>query len=188
MNPNRTSAHRQEGSVYLIVILVLLVLTIVGLALAITTQSEMRIGANEELSRETFYSADTGVGISTAKALILPDLRSVDLDLVVPSGDPDLQLRDRLEMSAFTPIQDGPCNLCQINQDSPFFKINHFVASSSTRIGWKGAPDDPPDQPIPLAQERISVMVAFQPWRMETLTAVDALTDDNNGAFEEVGF
>jgi hypothetical protein len=188
MTRNRRNIQSQEGSVYLIVILVLLVLTIVGLALTITTQSEMRIGANEELSRHTFYSAGTGVAISTAKALVLPDLRSVTIDLAVQSGDPNLQFRDRLEMSAFTPIQDGPCNLCQINQDSPFFKINHFVASSSTRIGWEGAPDAPPDQPIPLAQERISVMVAFQPWRMETLTAVNALTDDNNGAFEEVGF
>jgi len=184
----RRQLRSEDGSVYLLAILVLLVLTIVGLALALTTQSEMQIGANEETSRRTFYSANAGISISTAKALVVPDLRSMELDLVVPSNDPDLQLRNRLEMSPFTPIQDGPCNLCQVNQDSPFFKINHAVAASSTRIGWQGDPDNPPDQPVPLAQERLSVMVAFQPWRMETLTAVNALTDENTGGVEEVGY
>ena len=185
---NRRPIHTEDGSVYLLSILVLLILTIVGLALAITTQSEMQIGANEEMARRTFYSANGGVSIATAKALVVPDLRSMQIDLVVPSGDPDLQLRNRLQMSPFTPVQDGPCNLCQVNQDSPFFKINHAVAVSSTRIGWTGDPANPPLQPVPLAQERISVMVAFQPWRMETLTAVNALTDDNTGGFEEVGY
>jgi len=190
MTRTRRQIRSEDGSVYLLAILVLLVLTIVGLALAITTQSEMQIGANEESSRRTFYSANAGISISTAKALVVPDLRSMEIDLVVPAGDeiPDLQIRNRLQMSPFTPIQDGPCNLCQVNQDSPFFKINHAVAATSTRIGWQGDPDDPPDQPVPLAQERLSVMVAFQPWRMETLTAVNALTDDNTGGVQEVGY
>ena len=57
---NRRPIHTEDGSVYLLSILVLLILTIVGLALAITTQSEMQIGANEEMARRTFYSANGG--------------------------------------------------------------------------------------------------------------------------------
>jgi len=188
MTRDRRDTRNESGSVYLLAILVILILTIVGLAVALTTQTEAQIGENELLSRRTFYSANAGVSISTAKALVVPDLRSMELDLAVPTTTPNLNIRNRLQMSAFTPVQDGPCNLCQVNQDSPFFKINHAVGATSTRIAWQGDPDNPPDQPVPLAQEQLSVMVSFQPWRMETLTAVNALTDDNTGGIHQEGF
>ncbi len=184
MRTHRRELRSESGSVYLLAILVLLILTIVGLAATLSTQTEAQIGENDRVLRRSFYSANAGIAISTAKALVVPDLRSMRLDLTEESEDPALHIRNRLEMTPFTPVQDGPCNLCQVNQDSPFFKINHAVAATSTRIGWIGDPDDPPDQPIPLAQERLSVMVAFQPWRMETLTAVDALTDNSGGIQE----
>ncbi len=185
MSERRRELRAQRGSAYLLAILVLLILTIVGLAVALTTQSEMQIGENDRLLRRSFYSANAGIAISTAKALVVPDLRSIQIDLAEPSGAPNLNIRNRIQMSPFTPVQDGPCNLCQVNQDSPFFKINHAVSATSTRVGWTGDPDDPPAQPVPLAQERMSVMVSFQPWRMETLTAVSALTDDNHGGVQE---
>jgi hypothetical protein len=185
MTPTRRELRNERGSVYLLAILVMLMLTIVGLAMTLTTQSEEQIGENERTLRRSFYSANAGIAISTAKALVVPDLRSIQLDLAEETDTPNLNIRNRVQMSPFTPVQDGPCNLCQINQDSPFFKINHAVSATSTRIGWTGDPDDPPDQPVPLAQKRLSVMVAFQPWRMETLTAVDALTDTNTGGIQE---
>ncbi len=185
MTQHRRELRTESGSVYLLSILVLLMLTIVGLAVTLTTQSEAQIGENERLLKRSFYAANAGIAISTAKALVVPDLRSIRLDMAEDTNSPDLNIRNRVVMSPFTPVQDGPCNLCQVNQDSPFFKINHAVSATSTRIGWTGDPDDPPDQPVPLAQKRLSVMVSFQPWRMETLTAVDALTDDNTGGVQE---
>ena len=51
---NRT-LRRQQGSVYILALLVLLILTIVGLAVSLVTQSEMQIGVNERLGHQAFH-------------------------------------------------------------------------------------------------------------------------------------
>lgn len=175
---------RQEGSVYVLSLLVLLILTIIGLSLSLVTQSEMRIAANERLTHEAFYAANSGIDIATAKALVIPDLRSFRLDLAEPAQLANLNIRHRLDVSPFLPILDSPCNLCQINADSPFFKINHAVAAEATRIAWNGQPNNPPADPTPLAQKSLSVMVSFQPWRMNINAAVGAATDPNRGGMK----
>lgn len=185
MNGWRSQLRTERGSVYLLAMLVLLILTILGLAVTLATQSEMQFGRSEELSKQSFYSADTGVAIAIAKGLAVPDLRSARIDLVEPTDTPDMNIRNRIEISPLTPVQDGPCNLCQVNHDAPFLTIQHAVAVTSTRIGWTGDPDDPPDRPVPLARERLSVMVTYQPWRMESLTAIEALTDDSHASSRE---
>lgn len=180
-----SSRNRQNGSVYILSLLVLLILTVVGLTLSLITQGEMQIGVNERLSQSAFYNSNSGIDIATAKALVVPDLRSFEIDLVEPANMANLNLRNRLEVSPFQPILDAPCNLCQINADATYFKINHAVASRSTRIAWMGAPATPPDDPTPLAQKRVSVMVAFQPWQMDITTAVDAAQDTNRGGLKD---
>jgi len=184
------TVQRQQGSVYILALLVLLILTIVGLSLSLVTQSEMQIGVNERLSHQAFHTAAAGVDIGTAKALVMPDLRSFELDLVEPTDPPgtgvpaNLNIRHRLEVSPFLPILSAPCNLCQINEGADFMKINHAVSSSATRIAWMGNPATPPDVPTPLAQERVSLLVSFQPWRMDITTGVDAATDPNRGGLK----
>lgn len=185
MNGYRDRLGAERGSVYLLAILVLLILTILGLALTLATQSEMQLGRNEELSKLSFYSAETGVAIATAKALIVPDLRSAKIDLVEPTDTPDLNVRNRLEISPFTPVQSGPCDLCQVNEDALFSRIQHIVAVKSTRIAWEGDGEDPPAQPVQLAHESLGVMVTFHPWRVDSLTAIEALTDERRGALRE---
>jgi len=177
--------QRQQGSVYILALLVLLILTIVGLALSLVTQSEMQIGVNERLSHQAFQSAAAGIGIGTAKALVMPDLRSFEIDLVEPSNLANLNIRHRLEVTPFLPILSAPCNLCQINEGAEFMKINHAVATLATRIAWMGDPANPPPVPSPLAQERLSVLVSFQPWRMDITTAVDAATDKNRDGLKD---
>ena len=183
----RTKTHyprREQGSVYILALLVLLILTVVGLSLSLVTQSEMQIGVNERLSHQAFHMSTAGIDIATAKALVMPDLRSFELDLVEPSNVTNLNLRHRIEVAPFLPILSAPCNLCQINEGADFMKINHAVSSSATRIAWMGNPATPPDVPSPLAQERVSLLVSFQPWRMDITTGVDAATDPNRGGLK----
>jgi hypothetical protein len=185
MRTAQRSIQRQQGSVYILALLVLLILTIVGLSLSLVTQSEMQIGVNERLSHQAFHSATAGIGIGTAKALVMPDLRSFEIDLVEPNDEvANLNIRHRLEVSPFLPILSAPCNLCQINEGAEFMKINHAVSSTATRIAWMGAPGNPPGVPSPLAQERVSLLVSFQPWRMDITTGVDAATDPNRGGLK----
>lgn len=179
-----TTRRTEEGSVYILSLLVLLILTVVGLTLSLVTQSEMQIGVNERLSQAAFYNANSGIDLATAKALVVPDLRSFELDLVEPADLANLNVRNRLEVSPFQPILDAPCNLCQINADSTYFKINHAVASRSTRIAWMGA-TTPPADPTPLAQKRVSAMISFQPWRTDITTAVDAAQDTNRSGLKD---
>lgn len=184
MRRSKRTLARQAGSVYVLALLVLLILTIVGLSLSLVTQSEMQIGVNERLSQQAFYAANSGIDLATAKALVLPDLRSLRLDLVEPANLGGLNVRHRLDVSPFVPILDAPCNLCQINSDAAFFKINHAVASTATRIAWMGAPNSPPATPTPLAQKNLSLLVSFQPWRTDITTAVDAAQDQNRGGLK----
>ncbi|MBV8202862.1 MAG: hypothetical protein JOZ15_19775, partial [Acidobacteria bacterium] len=56
----------ERGSAFIVALLVLVVLTIAGLALTLMTQTEMRIGANEREANRTFYASDSGIQVSTA--------------------------------------------------------------------------------------------------------------------------
>ncbi len=56
----------QRGSVYIITLVVLLVLTILGLSIALMTQSGMQIGISERLSETMFYAAGSGIEVATA--------------------------------------------------------------------------------------------------------------------------
>ena len=181
----RHPAARERGSVYLLSLLVMVILMIAALSLGLITQNEMQIGTNERLHQMVFYAANSGIDIATAKALVVPDLRSMRLDLAQPTELENLNVRNRIDVSPFVPIQTSPCNLCQINEDSPYFKINHAVAVTATRIGWMGDPTEPPQNPTPLAQERVSVLVSFQPWPQDILTGADALTDTNRGGLDK---
>jgi hypothetical protein len=185
MRKTPRAPKREAGSVYVIALLVLLILTIVGLALSLVTQTELQIGANERMTQAAFYATNSGIDVATAKALVLPDLRSFQIDVAEPDSRAGVHLGHRIEVSPFLPILDSPCNLCQINEDVPFFKINHAVASTATRIAWMGpAGSPPPDNPTPLAQKRLSVLVAFQPWNTTIAEKVKALTDPNRKGLE----
>ena len=64
--------HRpaERGSAYLVALLVLVLLTIIGLSLSLITQTEMQIGANERLIERSFYVADSGISLATARTLV----------------------------------------------------------------------------------------------------------------------
>ncbi len=183
MTDYRRNLREESGSAYLLAIMVLLILTMVGLSVALTTQSEARIGENERLVRRSFYTADAGLSIQTARALASAGNRCLNLDFVEPSTNPDLQIRNRLMMSGFKPVQKGWCNFCQVNLGSDFEKINHAVSAVATRVSWKGVANNPPPKPKPLAEERLSVMVSFQPW---TATMSDQV-DENTGGGPQGG-
>ncbi len=184
MNGYRRPSHRESGSAYLLAIMVLLILTIVGLSVAITTQSEARIGENERLLRRSFHTADGALAIQTARALAQAGMDCLNLDLVEPSNNPQLQIRNRLQMSDFKTVQRGWCNLCQVNLGSDFEKFNHAVMAVSTRVSWKGDANNPPLKPRPLAEERLSVMVSFQPWQVPMKNEVEkAIGGGPDGGF-----
>ena len=167
----------EAGSAYLAVLLALVVLSIVGLALTLVTQNEMVIGSNQRTVTRVLYDADAGINEATARVLALRDHQPKTLLLDDPAAPAGLGLGSRLEISHILPVHDSPCNLCQINQGSDFFKINHALTVHATRVGLLGTANE-----TPLANKTLSVMVDIQPWQLlpEAL-AFDTTDADGNG-------
>lgn len=136
----RTQRRRQSGSAFILVLMALVVLTIIGLALASTTQTEMYIGSNERTHNRVFYAADGGAallfalkgvaGERDARTFVVPDS-------VVNFGGSSV--RDQTELSALLPIQSAPCNLCQINNETAYTpqkkRVVFAYSSTGRRVG-----------------------------------------------------
>ncbi|MFQ5349254.1 MAG: PilX N-terminal domain-containing pilus assembly protein [Thermoanaerobaculia bacterium] len=179
MRRSKRPYRAQRGSVYIITLVVLLVLTVLGLSVALITQSEMQIGINERLGQTMFYAAGSGIDVSTAKALVAQDLRAMRLDQVVPRALPGLNVRNRVDVSRFRPIMNSPCDLCQVNDGQAYKKLHHQVDATATRIGWQGPATPVPAGVSPLAQKRLEVMVSFQPWQLNPQAMIFGIGDFN---------
>ena len=158
------SARREEGSAYIISLMAMVVLMIMGLSLSVVTQTEMQISANEKAIEQTFYSADSGVAIGTARALSRSGQDGFTFRMNQEDRAQGYKLANRVNVCPFIAIQFGPCALCEINQ-GPQRKqmVNHAVAAQSERIGWTGSGPPPPDAQVK-ARRTISMMVELQPW------------------------
>lgn len=171
-----TLRHRssESGSAYLVAILALVVLTVVGLSLALITQTEMQIGANERSIERAFYTADSGIALATAKTLVTrrPAWSEVK-KLTEPEGY-GFRLEHRMDISPFFPIGSSPCNLCDINNageygSKNYHRTNHAVVSIAVRRV--------PGTETSLAERALAAMVEFQPWELPP-EAVLAIQDE----------
>ncbi len=157
----QTPRERERGSAYLVALLALVVLTIVGLALAFITQTENQLGSNERTLQRIFYAADAGIGFSLARALANGDTAGRVVEIPEADGNPLIQPVEVVDTSPFLPVLDAPCHLCQINNvgeygDAGYRKTTYVVTSTaSRRLG---------DDQI-VARKTVSTMVDVQPQR-----------------------
>ncbi len=63
-------ARRERGSVFIVALLALVLLTVIGLSLALVTETEMLLGGNERIITETFYAGETGVSVAVGQAML----------------------------------------------------------------------------------------------------------------------
>ncbi len=177
----KTARGSEAGSAYIITLLALVVLTILALSLALVTQTEIQIGANEKTVNRIFYSADTGLGIAAATALTSSSYagRTVLLNRTITLGN--LNTADRVTISPMVPISTVRCNWCPANDDGvpKFWRVNHFVSATAQRIAWdgntwNGISNPPPAGLAVLGQKRLSGMFEFEPW---PTPPVDSLPD-----------
>lgn len=169
-------AHRRSeaGSAYLVAILALVVLTIAGLSLALITQTEMQIGANEKSIERAFYAADTGIDLATARTLVTRRPAWSEIYTIQDPEGSGLRLEHRMDVSPFFPIGFSPCNLCDINNAGQYgatnyHRVNHAVSSVAIRRV--------PGTESPLTERAVGAMVEFQPWEFPP-EAVLAIQDE----------
>ncbi len=66
----------ESGSVFIVALMVLVMLTVIGLSLALVTETEMLIGGNEQVINETFFVAETGMNVAISQLMVANNLDS----------------------------------------------------------------------------------------------------------------
>lgn len=189
----RPSRRRESGSAYIIALLVLVVLTLLGLGLAVITQTEVQIGANELTTHRTLYGSEGGVNMAIARVLTvnssvdnatvtavtpmrfaIPETR-MTLDssgmpevVVPPAGG--LHHAELVELTPFVPIRDSYCDGCPAGEgDVKLLNVNHALVATSRRVSWFGS-NEPTDAELQAARQhttaskQLYLMVGLQPW------------------------
>jgi Tfp pilus assembly protein PilX len=163
------SARRsgETGSAYVAVLVVLVVLTILALALSLITQTETQIGNNERTINRVFYSADAGTQAGLAQVMVSRDfsghtylLTDTGLQLVTSQ----LQYGTQVAISDFSKVQEGPCNLCEINQSGTYGSKDYKkTLLTFTSTASRFATIDAGTAKTPLAKDTIEAMFEIQP-------------------------
>ncbi len=168
--PGSRRPRRQAGSAYLVTLLVMILLTVIALSLAVTTQTELQIGANERVATRVFYAADTGLEVAVARGLVSGDHSSqtfilTDDGLDYQDANPDWA--SEVSLTPLLPILDTPCNLCEINNagtysENAYRKINNAVSSTAQRFMTydRGATKSA------MGEKQVAAMIEMQPWKV----------------------
>lgn len=161
LEPPNSGRRSEAGSAYVLVLMVLVLLGTLALSLAAVSQNEVILGGHDLQSQRVLYAAESGIHLAAARALVSND-RSAETFRFddTPEGSSIAQSHE-IELTAFVPLRDAPCNLCEINgagsyNEKAFRAINHVVNSDARRRGPGGQV---------LGQKRLSVMLEFQPWK-----------------------
>lgn len=136
--PSRRRRAGESGSAYLFALLVLLVLTVIGLSLAIVTQSEVQIGASVRTGVRTFYSSDSATRVQLS-GLFSDRTAPLDFKLHDPTVVGSAALSDDTHASAFFPLYTGPSSLGAMNTGgNRYFAIDHIVTAATERTSTIG--------------------------------------------------
>lgn len=133
--PGSPARLRAQGSAYLIAIMVLLLLTGLGVAVSLVTQTEVTLASQERLIERTFYVAESGLELSIAQALAAGRFGALSHVAGRSELEPGafMDVRERVESSPFWCLGEAPCNLCAINQGSRWVRRSHVVAADARR-------------------------------------------------------
>lgn len=167
MNPSPLvpSSRRpgQEGSAYVVALLVLVVLTIFGLTLTMMTQTEVQIAANERTGNRTFYAAETGLHAAVARLLTGNECQMRIYEFPDELEVPDALIGNRVCAEPIVPTTAAPCSLCQINQGERYLRANHDLAVFAFRAKEPGDPSF--DAATAVARRSVCTMLDLSPRR-----------------------
>ncbi|MDA8020524.1 MAG: PilX N-terminal domain-containing pilus assembly protein [Thermoanaerobaculia bacterium] len=116
--PSRPRCSAERGSATVIALLVLFLISLLGLGLAMVTSTESMIAANERLSTQSFYAADSGLDLAAVRVILADDTSPL---LVQVNGIiPNRATRTEFLLETVDPLIDMPCNLCSISVGSGY--------------------------------------------------------------------
>lgn len=148
----------EAGSAYLATLLLLVVLTILGLSLAVITQTEVLIGGSEKQATRQLFAAGSGVELAGVYELVSRNSASHRLRLERRTenilGDSTV-IGDEICTSPYVQIHTGVCNLCAMNQDTEFAAVQYGVTVTALRQGS--------DADL-AAKKTVGAVVSIEPW------------------------
>lgn len=155
--PRRDRRPGEEGSAYLVVLLLLVVLTILGLSLSVITQTEVLIGGSEKQSTRQLYAASSGVHVAAVRELVSRSSQAYEFPLMQKSttlfGGSNV-IGDKVCTTPFLIVHSGTCNLCMMNQDAGYYAVQYGVTAAALRFG---------DSELG-ARRMVSTVLAFEPY------------------------
>lgn len=138
----KPAAHdiRERGSAFFVALTVLGILTMIGLSLAVVTETEMLLGSNERVIGESFFAAEAGVTTTVAKLLVTNSLEGVDM--VVPSsfgGQTNYQIGYGIQSTGLTPVERGELPYSKANAGSAaaFHSFYYYGLIRAQRTSWR---------------------------------------------------
>lgn len=160
---NRPARNPEAGSAYIIALMALVVLSIIGLGLALVTQTEMQIGSGERTQQKVFYAADTGIQTAISRAIVNKDLGALTFTLK-DNEKTLLGFEHEVADSVFFPLMNGPCNLCEINDMGQYGHDQYKkVNFGETPVAVRKNSFKPTDS---LASKTLSTLVELQPYQL----------------------
>jgi hypothetical protein len=173
--------HRraESGSAYIVALMALVVLSVIGLGLALVTQTEMQLGGGEKTLQKVFYAADTGVENAVARAIVDKDLGGHTF-IMKDNEKALLGLQHEVTDSPFFPVLSGPCNLCEINDSGEYghdeYKMVRFgETATAVRKQVLKTTDS-------LGAKTLSALVEIQPIQLTPDAMAPILSDPNAAA------
>lgn len=149
-----------DGSAYIVTVLVLLILSVLGLSLVFVTQTEMLIGSQERTIQRTFYAADAGIHVSIIKNVKGNDRNCQEVYFEDPNGGP---LVDYVRTSFFFPLQVTACNLCSINSEDDLRRVSYVIQAKAERLADTTA----------LAAKVVELMTDIEPLKLDRVARLD---------------
>lgn len=135
----KPSSRPEEGSALMFALLALVFLTIIGLSLAVVTETEMMIGSNEQIAQETFYAAEAGIAAAVSRLMVTNSMAGDYFFVPVRNGDNNLTVGDKtlgyvVDFTDIYPISwaDAPWTKANSGYLSVFFHVD----VRARRMAW----------------------------------------------------
>lgn len=143
-------SKREEGSTLLLALVGLVFLTVVGLSLAVVTETEMLIGTNEQIAGETFYAAEVAVSTAVTQLLVENNLDRRAFAIPAKNGDNDRFMGDQvLGYSVdFTPVypvhfSNAAYSTANVGGNSEMLSVFFKTSARARRMAWDPAQQVP---------------------------------------------
>ena len=214
-NDRRSAAGGEAGFALILALLALLLLTFLGLTLAVTTSTELQIATNYRWAEQARYVAEAGV--EAGKMIlrdaptwrnILPNPRDVPwtgLDDAVRAGTPDADVRDFENWDCdkkgagmgFGRVLRSGGTVWQYQNTYRERSVNGaftlwvrrplWIGTDGTFSDWGRVIDDPPSPPVPQTDDNLILVVeGVAPFSGAALTDTTGATADLVGRSKAV--